>query len=179
MPMGTTMQRIYKIAEQIDNGLTAYDFPYVVVVRHEDGSHFVWDDAFAMIYFDSEHTDNDSGNAVERPGEWLMVFTEHHLFHVYHLSEIVSWAEYQRVQGAKLHSDHPGDRYICRSCGDTFPEVKPGPSCPNHYCEDPTKVELLSEPERTHIANEHKDWLRQVLQSQIDQLQERIDELEQ
>lgn len=179
MPMGTTMQRIYKIAEEIDKNLSAYDFPYVVVVRHEDGSHFVWDDAFAMIYFDPEHLDNENGNAVERPGEYLMIFTEHHMFHVYHLSEIVTWAEYQRVVGEKFHSGHPRDRYICRSCGDTFVEAKPGPSCPNRCCEDSSKMELMDEEERAHVLKEQKAWQRDALQRQIDRLQERINELDQ
>ncbi len=44
-----------------------------VYLQHEDGSTFFWEDAFAV------RVDGD---------DWLAIFTEHHRWHVYAMSDI-------------------------------------------------------------------------------------------
>lgn len=68
-------------ASEYDKTLLATDprFRRSVVLYHEDGSTFHWDSAFLM-----------------RKEEWIMVFTEHHRFHVYHADD-VEYRQFQRI----------------------------------------------------------------------------------
>lgn len=101
MPMSTRMNKLYKIAEKIDKQLTAYDFLYTVFVRHEDGSVFVWRDAVAIVYAD-ETKDRLGSVALKDHPVYLMVFTEHHLFHVYDMEEIEVFYEYVSINNGSF-----------------------------------------------------------------------------
>ena len=74
------LQEIKKKAEAYDKTLLATDvrFQRSVKILHEDGSVMVWNHAFLM--------------SVE--GEWIVCFTEHHGFHVYHETDLIEYKQY-------------------------------------------------------------------------------------
>jgi hypothetical protein len=69
------------LANKYDKTLLATDprFRRSVVIDHDDGSHFQWDSAFLM-----------------RKENWILVFTEHHRFHVYDADD-VHYRQFQRL----------------------------------------------------------------------------------
>lgn len=68
---------IYKEVEQkakeYDRNLFCTDkrFRNIVQVQHSDGSFFLFHHAFYFSY-----------------GEWYLVFTEHHKYHIYHKTDV-------------------------------------------------------------------------------------------
>jgi len=77
------LQKIQKKAEAYDSTLLATDprFRRVVILEHEDGSYLQFDSAFLM--------------RVDR--EWIVCFTEHHGFHVYHADDLFAYSQYERL----------------------------------------------------------------------------------
>lgn len=77
------LQKIRQKAEAYDATLLATDlrFRRVVILEHEDGSYLQFDRAFLMM--------------CER--EWLICFTEHHGFHVYHKDDLFAYSQYERI----------------------------------------------------------------------------------
>jgi len=73
------------VAEEHDATLRATDFPgdQMVLVLLDDGSQFTWDSAFMRWWSDA--TDG---------ADYLLVFTEHHGYHVYEQSEVLRYAEF-------------------------------------------------------------------------------------
>jgi hypothetical protein len=72
MPASTDMQCAIDKAHYIDKTLDAYDFQNrYVKVEHDDGSRFLFNYAF-----------------VRKDGHYLMVFTEHQGYHVFHEDEV-------------------------------------------------------------------------------------------
>jgi hypothetical protein len=80
--MSVQIKAVYKIAEVYDGKLLATDsrFRRSVHLQHEDGSSLTYDSAFLM-----------------KLSEWIIVFTEHHSFHVYHEGDLSFYAQYLRV----------------------------------------------------------------------------------
>lgn len=93
--MSTYMQRAQKVAEDYGKKLLATDlrFGHVVRIIHEEGTTLFFAHAFLMKWKDPEVTAGSWG-ASEHPGEWLLVFTEHHGEHVYPLDDLYSYHEY-------------------------------------------------------------------------------------
>lgn len=184
--MSKQMQTVYEVARQIDANLTAYDFhgDRVVTISHEDGTRLVFHCAFLQVYFHPDHQDR-----CEHPGEWILVFTEHHGFHVYHRDDLSSYSEYKRVRRDQKHKDHPGDRYICEACEETFvePNREDGKLvCPNDWCSgvvegqliDYPNVRLMTKEELVAHRKEEKESLKEYLLGEIAALQEQLGELE-
>lgn len=46
-------------------------FNGTIAINHQDGSHFMWNNAFAM-----------------KKDDWIVVFTEHFGYHIFHCSDI-------------------------------------------------------------------------------------------
>jgi hypothetical protein len=133
MPMSKHMQRVYDIAVEMDKNLSAYDFPSkAVAVYHDDGTNYWFENAFAMIYYDKDH--NEQGC---HPGHWLMVFTEHHGIHVFHLDELERGFSVWEKGEIPKHPDFPPYQWKCELCGHEMIEpvqYKEGPVCP--MCEE-------------------------------------------
>jgi hypothetical protein len=66
-------REIEKLVKEYDDKLLATDprFQRTVFLAHEDGSSFKWVHAFVM-----------------RKGTWIIVFTEHHGYHIYDQDDI-------------------------------------------------------------------------------------------
>jgi hypothetical protein len=95
--VSTHLRRALEIAADIDSKLTASDprFRGTVLLYLDDGSHFFWDSAFVQ----SEKTAD---------GHWLMVFTEHHGFHVYAWDDVEgvrAWSELGYVRDPTLKTE--------------------------------------------------------------------------
>ncbi len=88
--MSIEMKRVLKIAEDLDEKVTCYDFQSNVFIIHEEGTILNFRSAFLMKYFDTEHGD---WGASEHPGEWLLVLTEHHGVHVYPIDDLTYWEQ--------------------------------------------------------------------------------------
>ena len=128
--MGKPMQRIYDVAVEMGKKHTAHDFKHrsAVAVRHDDGTDYWFKNAFAIIYYDKDH--GDEGMTMY-PGEWLMVFTEHHGIHVFHFDELENWAAWERSSIGK-HPDYPDYQWVCETCGGKMIEpaqYEEGPGC--------------------------------------------------
>lgn len=130
--MGVPIQRVYDIAVEMEKKFTAHDFKSGSAVRvyHDDGTDYWFENAFAQIYYDKDH--GDEGMA-DHPGEWLMVFTEHHGTHVFHLDELKrGWSIWQKQEIPK-HIDYPPFQWMCEIC--EYEMIEPtqfaeGPGCP-------------------------------------------------
>lgn len=74
------LQKIKEKAEAYDKALLATDTRFQRSVRllHEDGSVMLWNHAFLM--------------SIEN--EWIVCFTEHHGFHVYHETDLIGYRQY-------------------------------------------------------------------------------------
>lgn len=132
MPMGVPMQRVYDVATEMSKKYLATDFSSdcAVQVHHEDQTKYWFVNAFAMIYYDKDHGDE---GACEFPGEWLMVFTEHHDHHVFHLDEIESWSPWKQQEFQK-HPDYPPYNFRCLNCNNEMIELTQffeGSGCPS------------------------------------------------
>lgn len=88
--MKVTYKDAFKYAARYSNKLRADDerFNRVVLVYHEDGSNFVWRDAFLMRW---DTKTNEKGWTKS----WFFVFTEHYGFHVFDCDE-VSVSQYSK-----------------------------------------------------------------------------------
>jgi hypothetical protein len=82
------LQKIREIAQEIDKNLLASDprFSYVVYLSHEDGSFFHYENAFIM-----------------NCEEYLIIFTEHHNFHIFVRDEVSHFQQYKVVPPEKLN----------------------------------------------------------------------------
>lgn len=76
------LREVQKKAEAYDATLLATDprFRRVVILEHEDGSYLQYDRAFLMMH----------------EKQWLVCFTEHHGFHVYHTDDLFAYSQYER-----------------------------------------------------------------------------------
>lgn len=115
MPMGVPMQRVFDVAAEIAKTHTAYDFKPGSAVRvyHDDGTDYWFENAFAVIYYDKDHG-NEGG--CSQPGHWLMVFTEHHGHHVFHLDDLErGYSVWERGEVPK-HPNYPPYQWECEAC---------------------------------------------------------------
>lgn len=119
--MSRDMQRVHAVAQEIDKTLRADDprLSGAVVLHHEDGAALFYDSAFLMRYYDAEH---GNWGACTTPGEWIMVFTEHHGFHVYPVDDLVSFQQYRGRMEIEKHPSYPDDKWECLECSSTFIE---------------------------------------------------------
>lgn len=117
--MSPTHQKIQDLAAAHDKYMRADDdrFSQIVIVTHEDGSTFRWHNAWAARVTADEYLgpsgrsiradwaawDADPFGLADYPREslneigWLIVFTEHHGFHLFHCGDLLSYAVYRRV----------------------------------------------------------------------------------
>lgn len=100
--MSAEMKNIYEIARKINESITADNqrLRNFVQIVHEEGSVLSFKNAFLILYYDPNHKD---WGACDNPGEWLMVFTEHHEFHVYPIDDLYSYNEFSTVEIQKLN----------------------------------------------------------------------------
>ena len=83
-----------KVAKKIAKNLTAMDtrFNGSVIVRHEDGSVFIFENAFAQYYNGKGHKlTHKDGTLQYIDAAWLFVFTEHHGNHIYSIDDLLDW----------------------------------------------------------------------------------------
>lgn len=87
----TPLQKVREIAEEYEKKISqitgkGYDFNRLVLVRHEDGSVFFFDNAYSLLY-------HGVGE------DWFIVFTEHHGIHIFGKSDVVRGyvCEYERM----------------------------------------------------------------------------------
>jgi len=75
-------QEIKTYAGEYDRKLLATDprFRRSVLIAHEDGSIFYIDSAFLM-----------------QKEEWILMFSEHHSYRVFHKSDLLHYTEYNRL----------------------------------------------------------------------------------
>lgn len=80
MPSSARLKKVEKLAAKYDAKLRANDerFNRTVVVVLDDGSVFFYDSSFALVVMEGD------------TGEWLLVFSEHHAFHVFSRADVVS-----------------------------------------------------------------------------------------
>lgn len=99
--MSVEMQRVYDRAAEYDKSFLSTNDRYrnVVMIVHEEGTILWYRNAFVMKYYDEKHGD---WGASENPGQWIMVFTEHHGFHVYPIDDLHDWCQFQRVSSGSL-----------------------------------------------------------------------------
>lgn len=81
--MSVNMQKVYDIAKSVDSKLTATMFSGYVAVHHDDGSHFFFKNAFAARYTTKVDSPAPNGVKTKEKENWIVVFTEHHGFHVF------------------------------------------------------------------------------------------------
>ena len=91
----TPLQKVREIAEEYEKKISqitgkGWDFCRLVLVRHEDGSVFFFDNAYSLLY----HGEGE---------DWFIVFTEHHGIHIFGKSEVLGGyvSEYERKCGSK------------------------------------------------------------------------------
>lgn len=75
-------REVRALAEEYDKRLLATDprFRRSVLLLHQDGSIFRVDSAFLM-----------------QKGAWILMFSEHHGYHVYHQEDLLYFAEVQPI----------------------------------------------------------------------------------
>lgn len=75
-------QKIKEKAEAYDKTLLATDprFRRSVIIEHEDGSYLRFDRAFLM----------------QVDSEWIACFTEHHGTHVYYVTDLFAYSQFER-----------------------------------------------------------------------------------
>lgn len=98
--MSVDMKRVHAVAEMLDKNLRADDprLQHCVLILHEEGTTLFFRNAFFKRYHDGEH--GNWGDS-EHPGEWIMVFTEHHGFHVYPVDDLSWFQELQCVESER------------------------------------------------------------------------------
>ena len=106
--MSTDMKRAHKMAEAYDKDLLATDsrFSRAVKLVHEEGTLLFFESAFLLKWKDPEVKPGAWG-ACETAGQWLLVFTEHHGFHVYPLDDLSSWTMYEHVAPVEWLGEPP------------------------------------------------------------------------
>lgn len=82
-------REIRKLVEKYDEKLLATDkrFRKAVQIIHEEGTTLFFENAFLM----KKTVKYDKGETV-----WIIIFTEHHGFHIYHKDDLYSYFEYER-----------------------------------------------------------------------------------
>jgi hypothetical protein len=97
MAMSALMSKVHDLAEQYDKALRADAFPYdqFVQIAHGDGTRYEFRAAFMLVLRDSRYTYAFEG--LDKQG-WILVFTEHHGFHVFHEDDLKSFGVYRRVK---------------------------------------------------------------------------------
>lgn len=110
--MSVEMKRVHVVAEGIDKTLRSDDkrMQHSVVILHEEGTTLFFRNAFIMQYHDPQHGD---WGASEHPGEWIMVFTEHHGFYVYPIDDLNWFQEFQTVNSKRFPQDKEIDFCNC------------------------------------------------------------------
>src|SRR5271156_3637992 len=90
----------HKVAKQIDSELRANDFDpnCITIVLHEEGTQLIYHSSFPRKWKD-----------------WMFIFTEHHGFHVYHMSDLIGCSEYYRREIDKQQNTGCTDK--CMFCG--------------------------------------------------------------
>ena len=90
--VSTTQARILSEAARIEKEMYEEGYRYVgwVIVQHEEGTTLSFRYAFATLYYDEEEGVMNHGRC-EYPGEYLLVFTEHHGIHDYALDDLYGW----------------------------------------------------------------------------------------
>lgn len=91
MNLSVEYKRVKAVQDALATTLECTDFAYFVAVFHEEGSTFLYRNAFAHLYQDPEH--GDWGDC-DHPGLWLMVFTEHQGHHIFATCDLNDYAEY-------------------------------------------------------------------------------------
>ena len=100
--MSVNMKRIYEMAKAYDKKLLATDprFQRSIKIIHEDGSVFFIRNAFLMKYKDKtiEHREHDADNF----NEWLIFFSEHNGFDVFHADDIIGYFQFKDVRRIEM-----------------------------------------------------------------------------
>lgn len=119
--MSIAMRRVWEVAKKMDESLLATNpgFQNKVLVRHEEGTTLFYENAFAMRYYDKDGVKHCWGN--KHPNEWLLVFTEHHGFHVYPLDDLDDWRQFAHSKITN-HADYPEPSWECENCHHEFIE---------------------------------------------------------
>lgn len=97
MAESVDLKKIRKFVEQYDAKLLATDkrFRKAVHVIHEEGTTMFFENAFLM-----KKTVKIPPEKLSRIGPdediWIIIFTEHHGFHIYHKDDLSSYFEYER-----------------------------------------------------------------------------------
>jgi len=96
--MSAEMRRAHDVAADYNVKLKATDprLNFCVRIIHEEGTIYFFERAFLMQWKDPSVTP-DPQNAGERQGEWLLVFTEHHGFHVFAFDDLMCYDQFSRV----------------------------------------------------------------------------------
>jgi hypothetical protein len=92
-----------KAAQEHEKTLSSYAFSgyEIVVIIHEEGSVLVFRSAFALEY-----------------GAYLLIFTEHHNYHVYHKNELTFFGHFKSQDLNKLTGT--GNKEACSECKEVF-----------------------------------------------------------
>ena len=100
--MSVNMKRVYEIAKIYDKKLLATNprLRRSVKIVHEDGSVFFIRNAFLMKYKDKtmERREHDADNF----NEWLIFFSEHNGFDVFHMDDIKYYFQFKDVKKLEL-----------------------------------------------------------------------------
>jgi hypothetical protein len=120
------MKKVHDLAAWFDAGLLASDaiFDNTVIVKHEDGTtyHFEFASCFTLLHPDfltdyeksalacwDRHDGADADDETPELTEaappigreeigWLVVFTEHHGFHVFARGDLDRYGQYKRIE---------------------------------------------------------------------------------
>jgi hypothetical protein len=95
--MSVEMKRVHAVAEELSK--TRRSAWHCVMILHEEGTTLFFRNAYLVRYHDPQHGD---WGASEHPGEWIMVFTEHHGFHVYPVDDLSWFQELQFVNSERF-----------------------------------------------------------------------------
>jgi len=76
-------KEIEKIAKKLDKNLKANDdrLQRAVYIAHHDGSTFLFNNAFS----------------IKQDDDWIIILTEHHGYHIYHVEDLHTNIEFVRV----------------------------------------------------------------------------------
>ena len=97
--MSDDMKRANLLAEEYDKKLQSTDprFCHSVRIIHEEGTVLAFNHAFIMRWKDPAVEPGGWGAIGQSGGVWVIVFTEHHGFHLYPRGDLYDFAEYQRI----------------------------------------------------------------------------------
>jgi hypothetical protein len=98
MPKSIEMERVESFAKSIYNSLELLDTKRLqtssVHIIHEEGTNLFFRYSYFIRYHDDQH--GDWGDC-ENPGDWIIIFTEHHGFHVYPVDDLILFKELKEV----------------------------------------------------------------------------------